>query len=119
MMTDEEELAEYWVCNDLLADPDLVDGWMYVEPSSDEYLAECWDREVRLTTVYRMTWQEPQYGLIESQRLIGQDAVVRKTNFVRPRWFTVEEWRGHDIGWVRLWTMVRNRAGQYKRLRVN
>ena len=113
------ELAECWARNDLLADGDLADGWIYAAPLTDEYLALCWAREVRLTTVYRMTWQEPQHGLIDCQRLLGQDEVIFKMTSVRPRWFTVDEWRGHATGWVRLWTMVRNRAGEYKRLRVN
>jgi hypothetical protein len=118
MLTD-EDLAVGWARNDLLADTDLADDWVYAEPLTDEYLAVCWAHEIRLTTVYRLTWQDPQFGVIQRQRFVGQDAAVAKVDSVQPRWFTVDEWRGHETRWVRLSTMVRNRAGRYKRLRVN
>ena len=59
------------------------------------------------------------HGIIEAQRVLGQHGVVAKVNRECPTWFTVAEWRGHDTGWVRLGTMVRNRTGEYERLRVN
>jgi hypothetical protein len=70
-------------------------------------------------TVVRVTWQEPEHGIVESQRMNGQDCVLGVMNSTQPIWFSVEEWRGHAIGWVRLGTMVRSRAGRYRRLRVN
>jgi hypothetical protein len=86
---------------------------------TDEEVAWYWAHVARLATVYRMTWRTPEHGIVESQRLIGQNAVVAKVNRVQPSWYTVEEWCGHDTGWVRLGTMVRSRAGKYKHRRVN
>ena len=37
----------------------------------------------------------------------------------RVEWLTVDQWLGHDAGWKRLGTIVRNAAGEYEQLRVN
>src|ERR1035437_4142035 len=51
--------------------------------------------------------------------MIGSSAVISKSMDPLVEWITVDEWRGHDAGWKRLGTVVRNAAGGYERLRVN
>ena len=84
-----------------------------------QQLAERWTPDDWMEVVYRVTWQTAAHGIIEAQRVLGKHGVVAKVNRECPTWFTVEEWRGHAIGRVRLGTIVRNAAGEYERLRVN
>jgi hypothetical protein len=85
---------------------------------TDAELAERWAREDLLDAIYRVTWRTGEEMPVESARMIGQSAVIRKSMDPRVEWLTVDQWRGHTTGWVRLGTIVRNAAGEYERLLV-
>ena len=86
--------------------------------ATDETLADWWDR-LAWDSICRVTWRTGEEMPVESARMIGRSSVIGKSRDPRVEWLTVEEWRGHATGWVRLGTVVRNAAGEYERLRVN
>jgi hypothetical protein len=86
---------------------------------TDEKVAECWARDDLLDAIYRVTWRTGEEMPVESARMIGPNAVISMSMDSRVEWLTVDQWLGHDAGWKRLGTIVRNAAGEYERLRVN
>jgi hypothetical protein len=82
-------------------------------------IAECEARDDLLDAIYRVTWRTGEEMPVESARMIGRNAVIGKSMEQRVEWLTVDRWLGHDAGWKRLGTIVRNAAGEYERLRVN